>query len=49
MCSSDLRREEPYRRGTDLEAVRRGAVSVTPLTMDLTHAPTLKKMKARFK
>ena len=43
------RREEPYRRGTDLEAVRRGAVSVTPLTMDLTHGPTLKKMKARFK
>ncbi len=43
------RREEHYRRGTDLEAVRRGAISVTPLTMDLTHAPTLKKMKARFK
>ena len=43
------RREEYYRRGTDLEAVRRGAVSVTPLTMDLTHGPTLKKMKARFK
>ncbi len=43
------RREERYRRGTDLEAVRRGAISVTPLTMDLTHGPTLKKMKARFK
>ncbi len=43
------RREEHYRRGTDLEAVRRGAISVTPLTMDLTHGPTLKKMKDRFK
>ncbi len=43
------RREERYRPGTDLEAIGRGAVSVTPLTMDLTHAPTLKKMKVRFK
>jgi len=43
------RREEHYHRGTDLEAIRRGAISVTPLTMDLTHGPTLKKMKARFK
>ena len=42
------RREGRYRRGSDLEAVGRGAVSVTPLTMDLTHGPTLKKLKARF-
>lgn len=41
------RREERYRRGTDLEAVSRGAVSVTPLTMDLTHGPTLRKLRAR--
>ncbi|MFQ5764349.1 MAG: 5'/3'-nucleotidase SurE [Rhodospirillales bacterium] len=43
------RREERYRRGTDLEAVRRGAVSVTPLTMDLTHGPTLRKLRARLR
>ncbi|NQU61742.1 MAG: 5'/3'-nucleotidase SurE, partial [Rhodospirillales bacterium] len=30
-------------------ALSRGAVSVTPLTMNLTHGPTLKKLKARFK
>ncbi len=42
------RREGRYRRGSDLEAVGRGAVSVTPLTMDLTHGPTLKKLRARL-
>ena len=42
------RREGHYRRGSDLEAVGRGAVSVTPLTMDLTHGPTLRKLRARF-
>ena len=43
------RREEKYSRGIDLEAISRGAISITPLTMDLTHGPTLKKLKARFK
>ena len=43
------RREEKYSRGIDLEAISRGAISITPLTMDLTHGPTLKKMKAKFK
>ncbi|MDA0305372.1 MAG: 5'/3'-nucleotidase SurE [Proteobacteria bacterium] len=43
------RREQHYGPGTDLEALSRGAVSVTPLTMNLTHGPTLKKLKARFK
>ena len=42
------RRGEHYGKGTDLEALRRDAVSVTPLTMDLTHGPTRKKLKARF-
>jgi 5'-nucleotidase len=42
------RRDQHYRPGSDLEATGRGAVSVTPLTMDLTHAPTLKKMRSRF-
>lgn len=43
------RREKRYRPGSDLEAIGRGAISVTPLTMDLTHGPTRKMMKARFK
>jgi 5'-nucleotidase len=43
-------RVEPgSRRGTDLEAVRRGAVSVTPLSLDLTHTPTLKPLRAVFR
>ena len=43
------RREEKYNPGIDLEAISRGAISITPLTMDLTHGPTCKKLKARFK
>lgn len=43
------RREEGYHRGTDLEAIGRGAVSVTPLTMDLTHGPTLARLRGLFK
>jgi 5'-nucleotidase len=43
------RREERYYPGSDLEAIRRGAISVTPLSMDLTHVPTLKKMRNRYK
>ena len=43
------RREEMYFPGSDLEAIGRGAISVTPLSMDLTHVPTLKKMRNLFK
>ena len=43
------RREEKYSPGIDMEAISRGAISITPLTMDLTHGPTCKKLKARFK
>lgn len=42
------RDEEKFRPGSDLEAVERGAVAITPLTMDLTHAATLKKLKGAF-
>jgi len=41
--------KEQYLAGTDLDVVSRGGVAVTPLTLDLTHAATLKKMKAAFK
>lgn len=40
-------RENP--KGTDLEAVTRGAISVTPLTLDLTHTSTLRSLKTAFK
>ncbi len=42
------RNEDRAKKGTDLEAVSRGAISVTPLTLDLTHKGTLKKLKAAF-
>jgi 5'-nucleotidase len=42
------RSQDKYRKGTDLEAVRRNAISVTPLCMDLTHSPTLKDLKKVF-
>jgi hypothetical protein len=32
-----------------LEAVVRGAISITPLTTDITHTASLKKLKAAFK
>lgn len=34
-----------YARGTDLEAVGRGAISVTPLSLELTHGGTLKALR----
>ncbi len=36
------------RKGTDLEAVNRGAVAVTAMSMDLTHKVTQKALKAVF-
>lgn len=35
------REEDRFKTGTDLEAVNRGAVSITPLGLDLTHTRTL--------
>lgn len=42
------RQEDRHRKLTDLEAVMRGAVTVTPLSMDMTHGPTLKALKEAF-
>ena len=39
------RNEDRVRRGTDIAAVSRGAISITPLALDLTHGPTLKMLK----
>ena len=43
------RQEEHGIKGTDLEAVVRGAISITPLTTNLTHTPSFKKLRAAFK
>ncbi|MCB2101904.1 MAG: 5'/3'-nucleotidase SurE [Rhodobacterales bacterium] len=40
------RGEDPSRADTDLEATTRGAISLTPLTVDLTHDPVLAALKA---
>ncbi len=42
------RDEERFRKGTDLAAVNGGAVAVTPLALDLTHAATLRTLKGRM-
>jgi len=41
------RRGEPARPGTDIAAIERGAISVTPLTVDLTDRATLEEFKAK--
>ena len=43
------RDSQRYAKGSDLDAVRRGAVSVTPLSMDLTHGPSLKTLRQAFR
>lgn len=40
------RDEDRSRKGTDLEAVHRGAVALTPLALDLTHEPTVAALRA---
>jgi len=42
------RLEDPGIEGSDLEAVHRGKVSVTPLGVDFTHQATLAKMASLF-
>ncbi len=43
------RDEQRFLKGTDLASCFSGAVSVTPLALDLTHATTLRKLKAGLK
>lgn len=42
------RAENPDEAGTDIEAVLRGVVAVTPLCVDLTHAPTMAALGSVF-
>lgn len=39
---------ERQRFGEDFDAIQRGAISITPLSLDLTHRPTLTALKAKF-
>ncbi len=41
--------QDKYLKGTDLEAIGRAAISVTPLHLDLTHRPSLKMLKEIFR
>lgn len=40
--------ENRFKKGTDLEAINRGMVSISPLSTDLSHAGALKKLKEIF-
>jgi 5'-nucleotidase len=42
------RDEDRMLTGSDLEAIHRGAVSITPLSLDLTHGPSLGTLRAAF-
>lgn len=44
-----MRTEEPSREGSDLAAINGGAISVTPLFLDLTHKPTIAALKKVFR
>jgi len=39
------RSQTTYPKGTDLEAVARGAIAVTPISLELTHQATLKALR----
>lgn len=42
------RDQDPSFRGSDLEAVHAGKISITPLGLDLSHAPTMTALKKVF-
>jgi 5'-nucleotidase len=44
-----MRQEDATRKGTDLAAIREGWITATPLYLDLTHRPMLKKLKQALK
>ncbi len=44
----DFPSDEPEKGSTDLDIIKRGSVSITPLHVDLTYNPLLSGMKAAF-
>jgi 5'-nucleotidase len=43
-----VRSEEPSRKSTDLAVVTDGGIALTPLFLDLTHRPTMKRLAGAF-
>ena len=43
-----MRLEDATRKGTDIASIKEDKISVTPLFMDLTHRPSLRKMAKVF-
>ncbi len=43
-----MRLEDATRKGTDIASIKEDKISVTPLFMDLTHRPSLRKMARVF-
>lgn len=44
-----MRKEDATRRGTDIAASQDGYITVTPLYLDLTHRPTMRRLAAALK
>ncbi|MBI3452446.1 MAG: 5'/3'-nucleotidase SurE [Rhodospirillales bacterium] len=44
-----MRTEDPSEKGSDIAAVKDGMISLTPLFLNLTHRPTMKKLAAQFR
>jgi 5'-nucleotidase len=44
-----MRLEDPTQPGTDIAAVNAGKISVTPLYLDLTHRPTMRRLSLALK
>src|SRR5919202_2504886 len=42
------RDEAPHKHGTDISAIRAGAVTVTPVYLDFTHMPALEELRKIF-
>ena len=40
--------EDTFRKGSDLEAVNRGIISISPLSTNLSHVGAIKKLKEIF-
>jgi len=43
-----MRREDATRKGTDIWAANSGYIAVTPLHLDFTHRPTMRRLAAEF-
>ena len=44
-----MRTDDAARPGTDIAAVNAGAISITPLHLNMTHEGTIRKLKGVFR